>query len=560
MQALWLIILAIFGRRRPAMAVEANLVGILQKGLDLFEDEDARCELEDSPAARAKISAALLDAHRKVDLLIYLRALKIAGLPFLGRAFQSCRHPYQADRSLGDLWRRFHRLILRFEDAERCARLSAARLRRKHDEAIPAARLAAALFTPDHDDLASINNPVRLHAHGGLSRRSVAKVQGSCASSRGPQFSLLRFQPEPPQTPAYEIAAAPKAAPSVHPPPMPLSTLQNRSRQELPMTARTLREYLADPAGNGVPAPRELSILMEAISDSCRTISYLVSRGHLADVLGSAGTGNVQGEEQKQLDVLANDELMAMAKASGVVAAAASEEEDHARPIAADAPYLLLFDPLDGSSNIDVNVSIGTIFSVLPARAGEDAFLQTGRNQIAAGYCVYGPQTTLVLTLGVGVAAFTMDPPTGQFVQTGANIRIPEKTKEFAINMSNMRHWDDPVRAYIDECLAGEAGPRGKNFNMRWIASMVADVHRVLSRGGVFMYPWDRREPNKAGKLRLMYEANPMSLIIEQAGGKSFDGKQQILDVQPTGLHQRVSVMLGSKEEVEVLERKHAAK
>lgn len=324
------------------------------------------------------------------------------------------------------------------------------------------------------------------------------------------------------------------------------------------MTARTLREYLADPAGNGVPAPRELSILMEAISDSCRTISYLVSRGHLADVLGSAGTGNVQGEEQKQLDVLANDELMAMAKASGVVAAAASEEEDHARPIAADAPYLLLFDPLDGSSNIDVNVSIGTIFSVLPARAGEDAFLQAGRNQVAAGYCVYGPQTTLVLTLGVGVAAFTMDPPTGQFVQTGANIRIPEKTKEFAINMSNMRHWDDPVRAYIDECLAGDAGPRGKNFNMRWIASMVADVHRVLSRGGVFMYPWDRREPNKAGKLRLMYEANPMSLIIEQAGGKSFDGKQHILDVQPTGLHQRVSVMLGSKEEVEVLERKHA--
>jgi fructose-1,6-bisphosphatase I len=326
------------------------------------------------------------------------------------------------------------------------------------------------------------------------------------------------------------------------------------------MTARTLREYLADPAGNGVPAPRELSILMEAISDSCRTISYLVSRGHLADVLGSAGTGNVQGEEQKQLDVLANDELMAMAKASGVVAAAASEEEDHARPIAADAPYLLLFDPLDGSSNIDVNVSIGTIFSVLPARAGEDAFLQAGRNQVAAGYCVYGPQTTLVLTLGVGVAAFTMDPPTGQFVQTGANIRIPEQTKEFAINMSNMRHWDDPVRAYIDECLAGDAGPRGKNFNMRWIASMVADVHRVLSRGGVFMYPWDRREPNKAGKLRLMYEANPMSLIIEQAGGKSFDGKQQILDVQPTGLHQRVSVMLGSKEEVEVLERKHAEK
>ncbi len=327
------------------------------------------------------------------------------------------------------------------------------------------------------------------------------------------------------------------------------------------MTARTLREYLADPKGDGNPAPRELSVLIEAISDSCRTISYLVSRGALADILGSAGTGNVQGEEQKQLDVLANDELMAMAKASGVVAAAASEEEDEARPITAGAPYLLLFDPLDGSSNIDVNVSIGTIFSILPAKSGEGAtpFLQTGRNQVAAGYCVYGPQTTLVLTLGAGVAAFTMDPPTGQFVQTGTNIRIPEKTKEFAINMSNMRHWANPVRAYIDECLAGDAGPRAKNFNMRWIASMVADVHRVLSRGGVFMYPWDKREPGKPGKLRLMYEANPMSLLVEQAGGKSFDGKQQILDVQPTGLHQRVSVMLGSKEEVEKLEALHRA-
>jgi len=326
------------------------------------------------------------------------------------------------------------------------------------------------------------------------------------------------------------------------------------------MTARTLREFLADPAGDGKAAPLDLAVLIEAISDSCRTISYLVSRGSLAGVLGSAGTGNVQGEEQKQLDILANDEMMAMAKATGVVAAAASEEEDAARAMTVGAPYLLLFDPLDGSSNIDVNVSIGTIFSVLPATAGEGAepFLQPGHNQAAAGYCVYGPQTTLVLTLGCGVVAFTMDPPTGQFVQTGANIRIPEKTREFAINMSNMRHWAEPVRAYIDDCLAGEAGPRGKNFNMRWIASMVADVHRVLTRGGVFMYPWDKREPTKPGKLRLMYEANPMSLLVEQAGGKSFDGKQRILDIRPTGLHQRVSVMLGSKEEVEVLEQKHA--
>ena len=327
------------------------------------------------------------------------------------------------------------------------------------------------------------------------------------------------------------------------------------------MTARTLREFLADPKGDGNPAPRELSILIEAISDSCRTISYLVSRGALADVLGSAGTGNVQGEEQKQLDILANDEMMAMAKACGAVAAAASEEEHDARPLTSGAPYLLMFDPLDGSSNIDVNVSIGTIFSVLPAIAGEGAapFLQSGRNQVAAGYCVYGPQTTLVLTLGAGVFAFTMDPPTGQFVQTSTNIQIPAKTKEFSINMSNMRHWADPVRAYIDDCLAGEHGPRGKNFNMRWIASMVADVHRILTRGGVFMYPWDKREPGKPGKLRLMYEANPMSMLVEQAGGKAFDGTQQILDIKPTGLHQRVSVMLGSKEEVERLEALHAA-
>jgi fructose-1,6-bisphosphatase I len=325
------------------------------------------------------------------------------------------------------------------------------------------------------------------------------------------------------------------------------------------MAARTLREFLADPRGDCIAAPRELAVLIEAISDSCRTIAYLVSRGALAGVLGSAGTGNVQGEEQKQLDVLANDELMAMAKASAVVAGAASEEEEEPRWLTPDAPYLLLFDPLDGSSNIDVNVSIGTIFSILPALGspGERDFLQPGRKQVAAGYVVYGPQTTLVLSLGAGVHAFTHDPPTGQWVQTAANMRLPEATKEFSINASNMRHWADPVRGYIDECLAGKTGPRGKDYNMRWIASMVADVHRIISRGGVFLYPWDKREPGKPGKLRLMYEANPMSFLVEQAGGKSFNGEQSILDVEPTGLHQRVSVMLGSKEEVEVLEKKH---
>ena len=325
------------------------------------------------------------------------------------------------------------------------------------------------------------------------------------------------------------------------------------------MSARTLKAYLVQSG-----APGDLATLLETVAAACVEISGLVRRGALAGVLGSAGTGNVQGEEQKKLDVLSNDVMLKAAAASGVVAAIASEEEDEARWIKPGAPWLLLFDPLDGSSNIDVNVSIGTIFSVLHAIPGEGAapFLQNGRAQAAAGYAVYGPQTTLVITLGPsvgrgGVAAFTFDPESDAWIQTGDAIKVPEKTKEFSINMSNMRHWAEPVKAYVDECLAGATGPRAKDFNMRWIASMVADVHRIISRGGVFMYPWDKREPGKPGKLRLMYEANPMSLLIEQAGGRSIDGKGDILDIPPTGLHQRVSVMLGSKEEVERLEKLH---
>jgi fructose-1,6-bisphosphatase I len=218
--------------------------------------------------------------------------------------------------------------------------------------------------------------------------------------------------------------------------------------------------------------------------------------------------------------------------------------------------YLLLYDPLDGSSNIDVNVSIGTIFSVLRKvghhhGVGEDDFLQPGRFQAAAGYCVYGPQTQLVLTVGNGVAVFTLDREMGSWVLTEEKLRIPEDTKEFAVNMSNLRHWAPPVRRYIDECLAGSTGPRGKDFNMRWVASMVADVHRILCRGGVFLYPWDAREPDKPGKLRLMYEANPMAFLVEQAGGAATNGRQRIMDLMPSKLHERVSVILGSKNEVE---------
>ena len=281
--------------------------------------------------------------------------------------------------------------------------------------------------------------------------------------------------------------------------------------------------------------------------------------------MGSAGSENVQGEVQKKLDIIANDVLIEANEWGGHLAAMASEEMDNIHVVPNRYPqgeYLLMFDPLDGSSNIEVNVSIGTIFSVLKKvstnqAVSEQDFLQPGTQQVAAGYCIYGPQTTLVLTVGDGVAMFTLDREQGSFVLTQENIKIPEDTKEFAINMSNMRHWDAPMKRYVDECLAGKEGPRGKDFNMRWIASMVADVHRILTRGGIFMYPWDKREPEKPGKLRLMYEANPMGWLVEQAGGAASNGHQRILEVHPTQLHQRVSVILGSKNEVERVTRYH---
>jgi fructose-1,6-bisphosphatase I len=302
-----------------------------------------------------------------------------------------------------------------------------------------------------------------------------------------------------------------------------------------------------------------LRLLLEVVARACKSISHAVNKGALGGVLGSAETENVQGEVQKKLDIIANEVLIEANEWGGHLAAMASEEMDSIYMVPNRYPqgeYLLLFDPLDGSSNIDVNVSIGTIFSVLrkvghTRGVSEEDFLQPGKHQAAAGYCVYGPQTTLVLTLGNGVAMFTLDRETGSWVLTATEVRIPEETKEFAINMSNQRHWAEPVTRYIGECLQGKDGPRGKDFNMRWVASMVADVHRILTRGGVFMYPWDKREPNKPGKLRLMYEANPMAWLVEQAGGAATNGHQRILDIQPTELHQRVSVFLGSKNEVE---------
>jgi fructose-1,6-bisphosphatase I len=331
-------------------------------------------------------------------------------------------------------------------------------------------------------------------------------------------------------------------------------------------TKISLTRYLVEKQRMDGHIPSQLRLLLEVVARACKSISQAVNKGALGGVLGTAGSENVQGEVQKKLDIIANEVLIEANEWGGHLAAMASEEMDSIYVVPNRYPqgeYLLLFDPLDGSSNIDINASIGTIFSVLKKPEGhagveEKDFLQPGNKQVAAGYCIYGSQTTLVLTVGDGVAMFTLDREQGSFFLTEEDVKIPADTKEFAINMSNMRHWDAPVKRYIDECLQGEEGPLGKDFNMRWVASMVGDVHRILCRGGIFLYPWDKREPEKAGKLRLMYEANPMSWLIEQAGGASTNGKQRILDLQPGKLHERVSVMLGSKNEVERVTSYHS--
>jgi len=328
----------------------------------------------------------------------------------------------------------------------------------------------------------------------------------------------------------------------------------------------TLTQYLVEQQRCEGVVSAELRLLIEVVARACKSISNAISKGALAGMLGGAGTDNVQGEAQKKLDVIANEVLLEANEWGGYLAAMASEEMEEPQQIPNRFPkgeFLLTYDPLDGSSNIDVNVSVGTIFSVLRCPEGvkepdEKAFLQPGSKQVAAGFAVYGPSTILVLTVGNGVAGFTLDRDLGSWVMTQPSIEIPADTREFAINMSNMRNWTPPVKRYIDECLAGKTGPRGKDFNMRWVASMVADVYRILSRGGVFMYPSDARYTE--GRLRLLYEANPMSLIIEQAGGAAINGPQRILDVQPTKLHQRMGVILGSKNEVELIGRYYAEK
>ncbi|EGY5282892.1 class 1 fructose-bisphosphatase [Acinetobacter baumannii] len=317
------------------------------------------------------------------------------------------------------------------------------------------------------------------------------------------------------------------------------------------MSNLTLSQFLQQEKGNLTP---ELAQVIDTIAATCKTIDQALQKGALAGILGSAGNENVQGETQKKLDVISNDYLIDALKVHPHVGGLASEELDDFTPAQENGEYLVLFDPLDGSSNIDINMCVGTIFSILPAKNAitqAQDFMQAGTQQVAAGYVLYGPSTMMALTVGNGVAFFTLDPETQTFLLTTENVQVSADTQEFAINASNQRHWEQPVKQYIEELLAGKTSVREKDFNMRWVACMVGDVHRILCRGGIFLYPYDLKDPKKAGRLRLMYEANPMSMLVEQAGGASTTGRVRILEIEPTELHQRVPVIIGSKNEVE---------
>ncbi|MCK5479391.1 MAG: class 1 fructose-bisphosphatase [Methylococcales bacterium] len=326
----------------------------------------------------------------------------------------------------------------------------------------------------------------------------------------------------------------------------------------------SLPQFITEQHRNTPNATEDLTSLLNDIVTACKQISHLVNQGDLIGTWGSADSENVQGEVQKKLDIISNDYMVDALKWTGHLAGMASEEEDDPIAIPDEYPkgkYLALFDPLDGSSNIDVNLTVGTIFSILRCEHGinptlED-FLQKGSKQICAGFVLYGPSTMLILTMGQGVNGFTLDQEIGEFYLTHPNMTIPEDTQEFAINMSNQRFWEPPVQRYIEECLQGTDGPREKDFNMRWIASLVAEVYRVLTRGGIFTYPYDLKDPGKEGRLRLMYEANPIGFIVEQAGGLCSTGRERILDINPKEIHQRVPVILGAKNEVKRLVSYH---
>jgi fructose-1,6-bisphosphatase len=326
----------------------------------------------------------------------------------------------------------------------------------------------------------------------------------------------------------------------------------------------TLSKFLIQQL-TGIEGASDLGALLVDVAAAVKAISAMTAKGALGEYLGKVGTTNVQGETQQKLDVLADEVIIKSCEWGGLVAGMVSEEleEPHAIPAEfARGRYLLVFDPLDGSSNTDVNVSVGTIFSVLRHDKREAPiaadYLQPGRKQVAAGYALYGPATMFVVTVGKGTHGFTLDREIGNFILTHPNMQIPPDTSEFAINTSNARFWEPPVHRYVTECQAGKTGDRGRDFNMRWIASMVAEVHRILIRGGVFMYPKDTKDARKPGRLRLMYEANPIGMLVEQAGGLATTGNQRVLDLVPADLHQRVPLILGSRNEVERIERYHS--
>lgn len=336
-------------------------------------------------------------------------------------------------------------------------------------------------------------------------------------------------------------------------------------KEESGFTTRTLTRFLIEEQRRHPNATGGFTALVNDVRLACKRIAKVIGRGALEESLGAAGTTNVQGEQQMKLDVLANDIFVRTNEWGGQLAGMLSEEMADPYLIPAEYPrgrYLLLFDPLDGSSNIDVNVSVGSIFSVLRCpddvtEPVESDFLQPGTRQVCAGYAIYGPATMLVLTTGRGVNGFTLDREIGEFMLTHPNLRIDPDTSEFAINASNSRYWEPAIKRYVRECLAGQSGPRGRDFNMRWIASLVAETHRILMRGGVFMYPRDRKDLSRAGRLRLLYEANPIGMLIEQAGGRASTGHQPILGIQPQSAHQRIGFVFGARHEVERIERYH---
>lgn len=307
------------------------------------------------------------------------------------------------------------------------------------------------------------------------------------------------------------------------------------------------------------PARLAVAATVSALATVSIEIAELVGQGALAGPIGRATGKMGEVDEQKEIDLLANNRIVDVLRGAPV-AAVASEEMDAPLLLDARAPLIVAVDPLDGSSNIDANASIGTIFTVLPALQHNDdpsAFLQPGVNQLAGGFFVYGPQTVLVVTVGAGTQIFTLDRRTGTFLLTHPKVEIPLQASEYAINDSNSRHWDDPVRTYIEDCRRGKEGPRGRDFNMRWTGSPVADIYRIISRGGVYLYPGDKRREFRDGRLRLIYEANPIAWVIEQAGGAASTGRERLLEVKPTSLHQRVPLIAGSRMEVEHAVRLH---